>query len=81
MDGCLLAASAGSFSFFFLARALQHAPSAVCFVFFSNEIWLHRESEYRIDYIRRKINRSIGFIILKMTDFYYRDDLLILCSC
>ena len=32
------------------------------------------ESEYRVDYIRRKIKESIGFRMTKVTVYYYRKD-------
>jgi hypothetical protein len=30
-----------------------------------------KESEYRVNYVWRKMNKPIGFRILKVTDFYY----------
>jgi hypothetical protein len=36
-------------------------------------IWLWRESEYRRDYVRRKINKSMGFRMHKVTVSYYRN--------
>jgi hypothetical protein len=39
------------------------------------KIWLWKESEYRRNYVRRKMKWSKGFRIWKAADSYYHDNL------